>query len=457
MPNPVEVWQAGSPPAAVSMTNPLYVQSTDALGTDVSGTITTNTGTVISSAADGFSTVTLSISGTYGGFSAVFEQSDDAGTTWYPVSMIRIGVGLNESSIVTLTNQTLMWRGTIAGSDSFRIRATALTSGTVNVLMSFTASPTSYGAGVIANFVDNRGPAGTITTQDLASTSTGSLQDGAVLITGAPTANSTFGFAINGNSGMYTLVTGTWTGSLQFEKSLDGGTTWTPFGQHIDGTVSSESIITLNCSSRSSPAGATNVRLRAIASMTGTVNIQINFAAADTVTTVTNSLTVKPASATARLVITRPANATPYTANDVLGASAAALTFPSMAPLTFAGNANPQVLITGAQLEIDVAAVPAGMTSFRLYLYNVTPPSALADNAAWDLPSGDRASFLGYIDVGTPVDLGSTLYVETNGINKQLVIPAATTSLFGYLVTNGGFTPAGNSEVYVLTLHALAV
>jgi hypothetical protein len=113
------------------------------------------------------------------------------------------------------------------------------------------------------------------------------------------------------------------------------------------------------------------------------------------------------------------------------------------------------VTITSAELEIDVAAIPASMTSFRLYLYSVTPPSALADNAAWDLPAGDRASFLGYIDLGTPADLGSTLYVRTNGINAQFKLGG--TSLFGYLVTNGAFTPAGNSEVYVVTLHAAAL
>lgn len=153
----------------------------------------------------------------------------------------------------------------------------------------------------------------------------------------------------------------------------------------------------------------------------------------------------------AAVTVTRPANATAYTANDVLGATAAAITFPSVGPA-----AGGEVLITTVKLEIDVAAIPSGMTSFRLYLYSVTPPSALADNAAWDLPSGDRASFKGYVDIGTPVDLGSTLYVETLQVNKQITVPSGG-SLFGYLVTNGGFTPAGNSEVYVVTLHSVGM
>lgn len=144
---------------------------------------------------------------------------------------------------------------------------------------------------------------------------------------------------------------------------------------------------------------------------------------------------------------TRPNNTTAYTAGDV---EYGALEFDVIGPA-----AGGEVVITTAQLEQDVTSIPSGETSFRLYLYNVTPPSALADNAAWDLPSGDRASFAGYVDLGTPVDLGSTCYVETSGINKQVTVPAGG-KLFGYLVTNGGYTPSALS-VKKITLHAVAV
>jgi hypothetical protein len=144
---------------------------------------------------------------------------------------------------------------------------------------------------------------------------------------------------------------------------------------------------------------------------------------------------------------TRPNDTTAYTAGDVEGG---ALEFDGIGPST-----GGQVVITTAKLEQDVSSIPSGETSFRLYLYNVTPPSALADNAAWDLPSGDRASFAGYVDLGTPVDLGSTCYVETSGINKQVTVPAGG-KLFGYLVTNGGYTPSALS-VKKITLHAVAV
>jgi hypothetical protein len=145
---------------------------------------------------------------------------------------------------------------------------------------------------------------------------------------------------------------------------------------------------------------------------------------------------------------TRPADTTAYTANDVVGPTAAALTFASV------GVSGAATLITCAQLEIDVSAIPSGMTNFRLYLYNVTPPSALADNAAWDLPSGDRSSFLGYIDLGTPADLGSTLYCEVTNINKQIKLASA--NVYGYLVTNGAYTP-NSASVYTVTLHTVSV
>ena len=145
---------------------------------------------------------------------------------------------------------------------------------------------------------------------------------------------------------------------------------------------------------------------------------------------------------------TRPNDTPTYGVNDVVGAAAAALTF------TGAGPSGGKVVIISASLEIDINAVPSGMTSFFLALYNVTPPSALADAATWDLPSGDRASFLGLVQLGSPVDLGSTLYVEQNSINKQIALSSA--NLFGYLVTIGSYTATAQA-VYKITLLTAAL
>jgi len=152
----------------------------------------------------------------------------------------------------------------------------------------------------------------------------------------------------------------------------------------------------------------------------------------------------KSGHSTGAVQINRPANTTAYTGNDVVGGA-----------IQFSGLSRAEggdVFVTSAALELDISAVPSGMTSFNLYLYNVTPPSALADNAAFDISSGDRSALVCKISLGTPVDEGSTLRIETDQINKQITVPTGGV-LFGYLVTVGGFTPAANSEVYSVTLH----
>lgn len=155
------------------------------------------------------------------------------------------------------------------------------------------------------------------------------------------------------------------------------------------------------------------------------------------------------------VTLTRTADTNAYTANDVVGSSVAAggavLTFPG------SGITNSDMMVTSVQLQINDTGVISGETSYRLYLYNATPPSALADNAAFDLGTSDRypGPFIGYVDLGTPVDLGTTLYVETSNINKQLKM-GATSQLFGYLVTNGAYTPT-SARVYIITLHLASI
>lgn len=110
--------------------------------------------------------------------------------------------------------------------------------------------------------------------------------------------------------------------------------------------------------------------------------------------------------------------------------------------LLFAGIASGSqaVEIRSAQLEIDRTAVLTGETSYTLHLYNASPPSGIAAGSAWSLPSGDRASYLGNISLGTPAALGgSVVYNEVYNVGKQF--KTIGTSIYGYLVSAGGYTP----------------
>jgi hypothetical protein len=104
-------------------------------------------------------------------------------------------------------------------------------------------------------------------------------------------------------------------------------------------------------------------------------------------------------------------------------------------------------MVVSAAVEYHVAALPVGMT-VALELFN-EQPAALADNAAWAFPAGDRGKHIGSISLGAPVDRGATLKVEVDNINK-LILPGA--ALWGILLASAGFIPAGNSEVLAVTL-----
>lgn len=162
----------------------------------------------------------------------------------------------------------------------------------------------------------------------------------------------------------------------------------------------------------------------------------------------TMAASIRSPGLTANVSVTRPSDTTTYTANDVLGPTGAGT---SGIDFNLGAISGSVIQIDSVSLERDVAALISGETSYKLYLYNVTPPSALADNAAFDIPSGDRASFLGPISIGTPFDEGSTLYIEQNGIGKRVKLSG--THVFGYLVTVGSYAPA-SATVLKVTIHA---
>lgn len=136
---------------------------------------------------------------------------------------------------------------------------------------------------------------------------------------------------------------------------------------------------------------------------------------------------------------TRPDNTTAYAALDVVGTDAA--TNMEFATGLTAGKG---FAIFGARLRIDVAAIPAGMTSFRLHLFNAAP-TAITDNLAFDLIAADRAKYLGFVEISGVLDLGATLHAEVDNVNFTGKLASASSSLFGVLQTVGAFTPTAET------------
>lgn len=152
---------------------------------------------------------------------------------------------------------------------------------------------------------------------------------------------------------------------------------------------------------------------------------------------------------------TRPNDTNAYAALDVVCESASAGTVWTFSNIGPTGGG--KVIIDQMTLEIDVSAIPSGMGAFRLHLYS-TSPTAINDNAAFDLPSGDRAKYLGFIETPTPYDLGATLWSATEDlafpVRKQVALASST--IYAMLQTVGAFTPTA-SAVKTITLHAVGI
>lgn len=127
---------SGSP---VSVTNPLFTAGAelpDATGTFTNATQTTS---VTTTSMDGYGSAFVSINGTYGTASAVFEMSDDAGTTWYSVQGVRSDGSAAETGYASLTNTTRGWWVSVGAGDMLRVRSTAVATGTANIRISISS------------------------------------------------------------------------------------------------------------------------------------------------------------------------------------------------------------------------------------------------------------------------------------------------------------------------------
>lgn len=208
-----------------------YVTLTDGAGNlagnvelgDVAGTFTnaTQTNSVTTPNIDSFGTVMISVHGTYGTASGVFEISDDGGTTWFGVQGSRTDSSVLESGYTSLTNTTRAWNIPVNGADAFRVRSTAVASGTVSVNLSI-SGPVTPTVSISAGVLTSQYPANST---PITASTTGTT--GVVTATLAGVAGKTTyisGFVITADATALTTgtatVTGTVTGTLNFVQTV---------------------------------------------------------------------------------------------------------------------------------------------------------------------------------------------------------------------------------------------
>ena len=139
----------------------------------------------------------------------------------------------------------------------------------VETALSFTGEPITT-----VNATDLQPSAVTITAQDTGSTST-ALSDGQIFVTGTPTANSFAQYNTISAETIRIQVTGTWTGNLVVEKSLDGGITWVPDNVHLVGTAVITNNFTSNFLGGMNCSGTSLVRVRSTLAWTGTATVKV--------------------------------------------------------------------------------------------------------------------------------------------------------------------------------------
>ena len=117
------------------------------------------------------------------------------------------------------------------------------------------------------------------------------------------------------------------------------------------------------------------------------------------------------------------------------------------------GVAGKGIFLTFFEIDLTLNAVPTGMTSFQVFL-SPTAPTSIADNNIFTLNSG---AYLDKVGFSVPMSLGrggGKVVGVIKDLNQLFILTSS--SLWGYLVTNGAIVPAANSEQGTIRARSFA-
>jgi hypothetical protein len=146
--------------------------------------------------------------------------------------------------------------------------------------------------------------------------------------------------------------------------------------------------------------------------------------------------------------ITRAADTTIYTASapnfDVYG---------GLFQLQNIGVAGKGIFLSYFEISLDLSDVPQGMTSFAVYLYP-TAPTTIADNSIWTIGSDPVLDPVGFNVSMSLAKGGNRVVGVVRDLNQLFIL--TSTSLWGYLVTNGAIVPLAASEEGTIRARSFA-
>ncbi len=146
--------------------------------------------------------------------------------------------------------------------------------------------------------------------------------------------------------------------------------------------------------------------------------------------------------------ITRAANVTTYTASapnfDVYG---------GLFELQNIGVAGKGIFLSYFEISLNLSGVPSGMTSFAVHLYP-TAPTNIADNSIWTIGSDPVLDPVGFNVSMSLAKGGNRVVGVVRDLNQLFILTSS--SLWGYLVTNGAIVPVANSEEGTIRARSFA-
>jgi hypothetical protein len=248
---------------------------------------------------------------------------------------------------------------------------------------------------------------GTVTAQDAASTTATSnpipsrTEYVQTRFTGTPTANSAVRLDVTGESSFSFDVSGTFTGTLQIERTVDG-VTWTAVAAFIAGSAYTTTQVTAPSAGHGNTSAAVAMRMRAISAWTGTATVTIRAGEGTGTITVGSPMRIyEPLSPTA----------TVGTANSNIFNARTAVTTATTSVLVAAPAAGLSIYIT------DVSVSNAGSTLCTVSLLPSAGTSVLDITAA---ATGGGGS----MNFGTPLKLAAAtgLSVTTSAASTTVFV-----------------------------------
>lgn len=226
-----------------------------------------------------------------------------------------------------------------------------------------------------------------ITAQDLASTSTAQFNQ--TWISGTATAGSTASYPLSSNETGLVEITGTWTGTLVSEVSVDGGTNWIAHAIHLLGSPIFTTSFTGNVMGSINLAAKTQFRIRSTGAMTGTATVKLNLSVNSSSVYVANALKLADGS-----------SATSTVTATIKAASTAALTTDTSLVVSLSPNSPlPAGTALLGKVEITDGTNVAGVAPASTAATTTQPAQVVALSPNSPLPAG--TNLLGSVNQGT--------------------------------------------------------